>query len=302
VVIIAYEMSRKIANTGWIQLAFSGMLVLGISWFHSSLREVIMVQLALMIMLLVIVMVPVLTSAAGSRERSEPPFHGGEIHKRRPLSQQEVIAEFLKNEFHHPEFDDYRIRFEHVVTRPDMNDSNENGLRRALLFLRRGPMWRELPNDTQWWEVELTRHDLSRVRVFPRAQWRRLAHGNYYLTEIADRMREELDGSANDEFFSKLRRLGQAEIVNSTVLLIGIDEKQPLTILDGNHRVAAGMLAIPSSVPERFRFICGFSPRMTECCWYETNVHTLWRYAKNLLTHITYRPEADIQSFLNNDI
>lgn len=301
-VVIAYEMSRKIANTGWIQLAFSGMLVLGMSWFHSSLREVILVQLVLMIMLLVVVMVPVLTSAAGPREERELPAGGGEVHKRRALSQHEVIAEFLKNEFHHPEFDDYRARFEHLVTRPDMNDSNENGLRRALLFLRRGPMWRELPNDTQWWEVELTRHDLSRIRVFPRAQWRRMARGNFYLTEIADRMREALNADSNDEFFSKLRRLGQAEILNTTVLLIGVDERQPLTILDGNHRVAAGMVAVPSSVPARFRFICGFSPRMTECCWYETNLNTLWRYAKNLLRHIAYRPEADIQSFLNNDI
>ena len=43
----------------------------------------------------------------------------------------------------------------------------------------------------------------------------------------------------------KLRRLStllQNEVVNSTVLLIGIDETQPLTILDGNHRIAATML------------------------------------------------------------
>ena len=36
-VMITYEMSRKIANTSWIQLAFSGALVLGICAFHQNL-------------------------------------------------------------------------------------------------------------------------------------------------------------------------------------------------------------------------------------------------------------------------
>jgi len=39
VVFIAYEMSRRIANTGWLQLIFSGALVLGIGFFHQSLHQ-----------------------------------------------------------------------------------------------------------------------------------------------------------------------------------------------------------------------------------------------------------------------
>ena len=35
-----------------------------------------------------------------------------------------------------------------------------NAIRRALLFRRRGHMWRELPSDTQWWEVTLEADDL----------------------------------------------------------------------------------------------------------------------------------------------
>lgn len=58
VVLMAYEMSRRIANTGWMQLAVSGAIVLGINFFHSSLRQVVAVQLVLMVVLLVIVSVP----------------------------------------------------------------------------------------------------------------------------------------------------------------------------------------------------------------------------------------------------
>jgi O-antigen/teichoic acid export membrane protein len=58
VVLMAYEMSRRIANTGWIQLIFSGAIVLGICLFHTTLREVVIVQIVLMVILLVAVSVP----------------------------------------------------------------------------------------------------------------------------------------------------------------------------------------------------------------------------------------------------
>jgi O-antigen/teichoic acid export membrane protein len=60
VVLIAYEMSRRIANTGWLQLLFSGALVLSIGAFHGSLREVVMVRIVLMALLLALVSFPFL--------------------------------------------------------------------------------------------------------------------------------------------------------------------------------------------------------------------------------------------------
>jgi hypothetical protein len=58
VVLMAYEMSRRIANTGWVQLFFSGAIIGGITLFHSNLREVILVQIVLMVMLLIVVSLP----------------------------------------------------------------------------------------------------------------------------------------------------------------------------------------------------------------------------------------------------
>lgn len=58
VVLMTYEMSRKIVNTGWLQLIFSGVMVVAISLFHSSLHEVVQVQLGIMALLLVAVSIP----------------------------------------------------------------------------------------------------------------------------------------------------------------------------------------------------------------------------------------------------
>jgi len=60
VVLIAYEMSRRIANTGWLQLLFSGAMVLVIEMFHGSLRQVVMVRIVLMLVMLVLVSFPFL--------------------------------------------------------------------------------------------------------------------------------------------------------------------------------------------------------------------------------------------------
>ena len=62
-VVITFEMAHKIANTSWIQLLFSGMLIAGIYQFHSSLHQVIMVQLAVLSALFVVVAIPFLIDA-----------------------------------------------------------------------------------------------------------------------------------------------------------------------------------------------------------------------------------------------
>ncbi|HWR36464.1 MAG TPA: oligosaccharide flippase family protein [Clostridia bacterium] len=58
VVLIAYEMSRRIANSAWLQLVFSGLVMAGITFFHGSLREVVVVQQVLMVVLLIAVSIP----------------------------------------------------------------------------------------------------------------------------------------------------------------------------------------------------------------------------------------------------
>jgi hypothetical protein len=69
------------------------------------------------------------------------------------------------------------------------------------------------------------------------------------------------------------------------VILITVDEFTPLTILEGNHRMTAAALVSPETVHQRFRFLCGFSPRMSDCCWYRTDLSTLWRYALNTVAY-----------------
>jgi O-antigen/teichoic acid export membrane protein len=302
VVIITYEMSYKIANTSWIQLAFSGVLIAGICLFHSSLREVILVQLVLMFGLLALVsMLFLIDLLAGSRnliqDKGVQP-----IRVIRRVSEDEVIAEFLKSDFKTSVFSDYHQALRGIVTNPNFDDASENAKRRALLFIRHLALWKELPDGTEWYEVEVKEAGLDQIRVFPRAQWRNFAHGNFSITEVSERMRKRQD-AAEDPFLSKVSSIREALLEPDAdwgaVLLIGVSESEPVTILDGNHRFAAAVLASPTRL-HRLRFLCGLSPKMAECCWYNTNFMTLCRYGRNLLSQVVRDPKGELARLLQN--
>ncbi len=215
----------------------------------------------------------------------------------RRVTEPEVIAEFLKNEFYQGEFHSDRELYERLVMEADITNEKENALRRALLFRRRGHMWRELPADTQWWQVEFEAGDLDQIRVFPRAQWRRVSNGSFQLTHIVDRIRHEKFSGKTRDFIAKVQSLSyrlRHERDNSSVLLIGVNEKSPLTILEGNHRLAAALLATPELLHTRFQILCGLSPNMAQSCWYETNFSNLWRYAQHRMQNLFYDREADV--------
>ena len=293
VVIITFEMSYKIANTSWVQLAFSGAVIAGICLFHSSLREVILVQLVLMVALLTVVAVPFLIDLLISpRELQTVSVRPARLIRR--VSEDEVIASFLKSDFHSPPFRQYQESLREVVVKPDLDDADENAKRRALLFIRHLSLWKQIPAGTEWYEMEINEENLGQIRAFPRAQWRRLARGNFSITKVAEGMRTRkhlIDAS----FRSKIVSIGDQLLLDdpgfSAVILIGLNESEHLTVLDGNHRLVAAMLSSPGTL-KKLRFLCGLSPRMTECCWYNTNLMTLFRYGRNKLVDAIRNPEA----------
>jgi hypothetical protein len=69
-VLITYEMSRRIANTGWLQLVVSLLIVVTISVFHNSLMQVIVIQQVLRGMLLLAVSIPFFRRVPGPGEEA----------------------------------------------------------------------------------------------------------------------------------------------------------------------------------------------------------------------------------------
>lgn len=238
------------------------------------------------------------------------------MKKLRQVAETVVIWEFLRNEFHHHDFDRDRERFRPFVEHPDLNDERENAVRRALFYRRRGHMWNQLPPDTSWWEVHLEQQDLDRLDVFARTHWRKIGGDSCRLAHVVERMRTAdfsktfvVGGTAHGGV--EISRVGDVvEAVkkfshelaqrddHSAAVLIGVDDLSPVTILEGNHRFAASLLHSPDLLFRQFRVFYGASPAMTRCCWYGLpNTLNMARYAFKRLKHLGNR-EADIERLL----
>jgi O-antigen/teichoic acid export membrane protein len=295
VVVITYEMSYKIANNSWLQLALSAVLIAAICRYHSSLRQVILVQLVLMVLLLLLVGVPfILEALRRARITAVGPWRAIRLVRR--ISEDTVIAEFLKSDFENVAYRKYQQSLHGIVYEPDFDNKLESAKRRALLFVRHRSLWKEIPRETEWYEAQLSEGDLEQIRVFPRAQWRKLARGNFALTEVVERIRGR-QNLIQDPFVAKIagirHGLAQTDSNAGSVVLIGVNEHEPLTILDGNHRFVAAVL---EGKIDKLRFVCGLSPRMTRCCWYKTDLRNLTRYGGNLLRHLVRHPETELES------
>lgn len=302
VVLICYEMSYKIANTNWIQLAFSGILIAGICEYHSSLRAVIFVQLVILCGLFVSVAVPFFIGTLAKSEEQNSRARYTPVRLVRRVSEDHVIAEFLRSDFNCPEFEQYGSSLREIVMNPNLDDPGENVRRRALFFKRHLSLWSEIPVETEWYEVEVDEAEIGGIRVFPRAHWRKLARGEFSITGVVRTIRTQ-GRWKRMPFLLRLnsiaRRLKDGGNELGAVILIGVSANDPLTILDGNHRLVAALLASPCGLP-RLRFVCGLSPRMTECCWYNTSVSTLFRYGKNVLSRVIRNPAADLTELLKD--
>ena len=132
VVIMMYEISRRIGTAAWVQLGASVLLAGAIWRFHSSLSQVILVQVFVMGGLLLAVTVPILRDKEEEKEAAPaPPLEP--LKRLRPVGEEEIIAEFLRSEFYHPEFDIYRRDFTNLVSIPTSTIPRRICVRRALL-------------------------------------------------------------------------------------------------------------------------------------------------------------------------
>ena len=164
-------------------------------------------------------------------------------------------------------------------------------------------LWKEIPAGTEWHEVKINECGLDYIRVFPRAQWRKLARGDFSVSGVAAGLRVN-PLSYDDQFLSKIAdlrdQLAQQDVAScGTVILLGLSEFAPLTVLDGNHRLIAATLSAPHCFL-KLRLICGFSPRMTECCWYETNAVALFHYARNVMARAICNPKVELEGLMHD--
>jgi hypothetical protein len=231
----------------------------------------------------------------------------------RVVSENEVIAEFLKSDLDedrlkgfptassNPVLREYQEALRGIVENADLENSEQNAKRRALFMVRRSALWNELPRNTEWFEIKVSDAELGQIRIFPRAHWRRIARGDFSIVQVVDCIRKR-ENTVDSRFLTKLKEIKEAfddqDRDLGSVILIGVNESESLTIIDGNHRMVSAMLDDEPGKVQKMRFFCGLSPQMMECCWYNTNLSTLFRYGRNVLRQVVRRPVNELSRVL----
>jgi hypothetical protein len=207
----------------------------------------------------------------------------------RQSNELEIIAAFLQGEYYQKEYHGDRNTYEVVVMNPNLADEEENRIRRELLYRRHRVTWKVLPGDINWFQVELEADDFERIRVFPRGHWPKLAtDSSLAVRDMARTIRNGQLSRKTQDDVSAIHAIAdrlQQQPDYSSVLLIGIDETKPLTILEGNHRMIAAALTSTETIPT-FKVYAGFSPLMTSCFWYQATLENMLRYAYRRLLEL----------------
>ena len=130
-----------------------------------------MVQLAVLSALFVVVAIPFLLDPQITSKIPLPTPHCLPVRLLRPVTENEVIAEFLNSDLNHP---DFRAPNKAHGLKSETNQHRADAIakRRALLLAKRRSLWEELPTKTEWHEVKVNEDALDLIRTFPRSHWR----------------------------------------------------------------------------------------------------------------------------------
>jgi hypothetical protein len=168
----------------------------------------------------------------------------------RPITEAEMVAHFLLTELRSERFGTaIRRLLEHkhltpaMIEHPDLNDRSENDLRADLLgewrgYGRDGDVFKDFPDDVQWWRTVVSTADLERVKYLNDAYWIDFSGGSRLVRDAAMR----IVGGAMPDVAAGYRSLAQA-LEGGTrfpeLILLYNPGEDELVVLEGHVRVTA---------------------------------------------------------------
>lgn len=177
----------------------------------------------------------------------------------------EVYCQFLRSELHRLP-GPAKASYSALVKNPDIKDRKQNSSRRLGLFDLRYPLLAQLPDPLHWHIATLQTDDLEKLRLIRNCGWDDKAPGNQ-LGHI--RFPAAFDDNDRRKITAILESL-TAPDSDKTLILIAQAIEGPFTILDGNHRATAMMIAKRKGIftEADVKAYVGVSPRMPMCIWF----------------------------------
>jgi hypothetical protein len=170
-----------------------------------------------------------------------------------PIEETEMVAHFLHTELRSERFGaairrllERRQLIAKIIEHPDLNNVSENRYRADLLgewrgYRRDADVFKNLPDDVQWWRAFLSAADLERVKYLNDAYRIAFSGGSRLVRDAATRI---LAGAMPDVAagYRSLAQVLDAGARFPELIMLYNPQEDELVVLEGHVRVTAYMV------------------------------------------------------------
>ena len=192
-----------------------------------------------------------------------------------PIPEEEMVAHFLLTELRSERFGKQIQRLlqrnrlnPKIIEQPDLKNPSENLHRANLLGEFRGygrdaGVFKDLPDDVQWWRAFLSQADLQRVKYINDDYWTEFSGGSRLVRDAAQRIVSGAMPEVAAGYLSLARALEQGAQFPELILFYN-PKVEELVVLEGHVRVTGYMLylLLSQDTPLELPVLVGCSDRM----------------------------------------
>ena len=190
------------------------------------------------------------------------------------ISEDEMVAEFLKGETNSPRFGKKIMDFlkkdkkeKKILFSHNLKNKNENLYREKLLgkfrgFKKNKLLFENFPKDMKWERAIISKNKLKRVKYINYSYWNKLSNKTRLPAEAVKNIKKGLKiyDVSNDGFFEILSEIKKGKKF-PPIILVTKNKKSRIVILEGHARITAYFLE-QKYLPDKMEIIIGYSNKI----------------------------------------
>ena len=167
-------------------------------------------------------------------------------------SENEMIALFLNGEIKSQRWENKINEIikkeninENIIINPNLNNNNENKLRKLVLKIFRGynnkEIFKNFPKKIDWNWAILDKNDILKIKYITYDYWEELTNGTRYAKDSVKNIRNNIEifGVSNNNFIKLSEYIKYGNKIEPLIILAPVEKKDNMIILEGHARLTA---------------------------------------------------------------
>jgi len=134
---------------------------------------------------------------------------------------------------------------ENIIINPNLNNNNENKLRKLVLKIFRGynnkEIFKNFPKKIDWNWAILDKNDILKIKYITYDYWEELTNGTRYAKDSVKNIRNNIEifGVSNNNFIKLSEYIKYGNKIEPLIILAPVEKKDNMIILEGHARLTA---------------------------------------------------------------